>query len=113
MADIRTIGTATEAYAVDASEYPTFTADVLGAGYTGYLSPTYIKAVPARDGWRTGFRAASAPQFYSIGSGGKDKTFLSPDLTGYTPNTTTGDMDCDIIFSNGSFVQYPEGVQTE
>jgi general secretion pathway protein G len=113
MADLRTSGTATEAYAVDASEYPTFTAGALGTGYTGYLQPTYIKAVPVNDGWRNGFRAASAPQFYTVGSGGKDKTFSSEPLTGYTPGTTTQDMDCDIVFSNGSFVMYPEGVQTE
>ena len=113
MADIRTVGTATEAYAVDASEYPTYTAGTVGSGYDNNLQPTYIKAVPDNDGWRSSFRAASAPQFYSIGSSGKDKAFTSADLTGYTAGTTTGDMDCDIIFSNGSFLQYPEGVQTE
>jgi hypothetical protein len=26
---------------------------------------------------------------------------------------TTRNFDCDIIFSDGSFVQYPEGVQSQ
>ncbi len=31
-------------------------------------------------------------------------------LTGYTLGTTT-DMDCDIVYSNGSFTVFPEGIQ--
>jgi len=27
-------------------------------------------------------------------------------------NGTSNDMDCDIVFSNGSFVQYPETMQS-
>jgi hypothetical protein len=25
----------------------------------------------------------------------------------------TTDMDCDIVYSNGSFASYPEGIQTD
>ena len=34
------------------------------------------------------------------------------DDNGYVGQVTQ-DMDCDIVYSNGSFVQYPEGVQTD
>ncbi len=113
MADLRTVGTATEAYAVDASQYPSVSADQpVSAEFNDYLQPTYIKSAPQADGWRTAFHASSNPQFYSIGSAGKNKTFEG-NLDSYSIGTLTGDMDCDIVFSNGSFIQYPEGVQTE
>lgn len=112
MADMRTIGTATEAYAVDTSEYPTFTAAALESStYVNFIQPTYVKSAPVVDGWRTSFQVGSGPQTYSVASAGKDKTVDDGTLVGYSPNTTTQDMSCDIVFSNGSFVQYPEGVQ--
>ena len=114
MADLRTIGTAVEAYAVDMAFYPTFNA---GAGtsidstFESYLEPTYVKTVPREDGWRTPFYAASESRFYTLASAARDKQ-LSAGLNAYTSHITQ-DMDCDIVYSNGSFVQYPEGVQTD
>ena len=113
MADIRTIGTATEAYAVDMAFYPTFgVGEIQDSSFEDYLEPTYVKAVPREDGWRTTFYAASESRFYTLASAARDKLLSSGDLTGYT-STVTSDMDCDIVYSNGSFVQYPEGVQTD
>ena len=113
MADIRTIGTATEAYAVDMAFYPTFTAAAIqDSDFETFLEPTYVKAVPREDGWRTSFYGASESRFYTLASAARDKLLASGNLTGYS-SVVTSSMDCDIVYSNGSFVQYPEGVQTD
>jgi general secretion pathway protein G len=112
MADLRTIGTAVEAYAVDMAFYPTYAeGPVDNATFQGFLEPTYVKTVPREDGWRTTFYAASASRFYTLASAARDK-ILSGALTSYSAGITS-DMDCDIVYSNGSFVQYPEGVQDD
>ena len=114
MADIRTIGTAVEAYAVDMAFYPTFNVGALTGSATilGNLEPTYVKTVPREDGWRTPFYAVSVSRFYTLGSAARDKILSDGNLVSYGA-TITSDMDCDIIYSNGSFVQYPEGVQDD
>jgi hypothetical protein len=83
------------------------------------LSPTYIKTVPLGDGWGRPWRYAAwnNPRVpgsggYVIVSAGKDGRFEQIDPRSYKPKTTTN-FDCDIVYSNGSFVQYPEGVQTQ
>jgi len=113
MADIRTVGTAVEAYAVDMAFYPTWPQGpvVAGSTFVGNLEPTYVKTIPREDGWRTPFYASSQSRFYTLASAARDK-LLSGALTSYLPGITS-DMDCDIVYSNGSFVQYPEGVQTD
>ena len=112
MADVRTIGTAVEAYAVDMAFYPTYSqGPVDNATFQGFLEPTYVKTVPREDGWRTTFYAESASRFYTLASAARDKV-LSNALNAYTAGITS-DMDCDIVYSNGSFVQYPEGVQDD
>ena len=52
---------------------------------------------------------ATAAQVYAIVSGGKDGTFQGNNPTG---GATTA-FDCDIVYSNGTFIQYPEGVQQQ
>ena len=112
MADVRTIGTAVEAYAVDMAFYPTYAeGPVDNATFQGFLEPTYVKTVPREDGWRTSFYASSQSRFYTLASAARDKQ-LSGALTSYSAGITS-DMDCDIVYSNGSFVQYPEGVQDD
>jgi general secretion pathway protein G len=114
MADIRTIGTAVEAYAVDMAFYPTFQAGAGGpitATFEAFVEPTYVKTVPREDGWRTQFYAAAESRFYTLASAARDKQ-LSAGLDAYSA-AVTQDMDCDIVYSNGSFVVYPEGVQTD
>ena len=111
MADIRTIGTATEAYAVDMAFYPTQTKGEIDATYRGFLEPTYVKAVPLGDGWRTAFYAASESRFYTLVSATRDKVTDAGSWA--VSSRVTTDMDCDIVYSNGSFVSYPEGIQTD
>src|SRR5258708_21942115 len=122
MADIRSIATAWEARATDVNKY-----NAAGASYpaiggvswedlNSYLSPTYIKQVPKNDGWNAPFQyglsagttwgSAIAAQSYMIESYGKDGVTQSTIVGGPTTN-----YDCDIIYSNGAFVQYAEGTQ--
>jgi hypothetical protein len=115
MADLRSIATALEARATDVNSYPPANSvDEL----VPLLTPTYIKAVPTKDAWGTDFRyecevkPSGVCDEYFFGSAGKDKAFEQESLREYTPAATTK-FDCDLIFANGSFVQYPEGVQVQ
>lgn len=115
MADIRTIATAVEAYATDNKRYPEANANEL----SGTLVPTYLRVVPSVDGWGHRLRYESwssnntAINSYAIGSGGKDGQFEHDTLREYDPPGGTTNFNNDIIFSNGVFVQYPEGAQRQ
>ncbi len=121
MADMRTIATAWEARATDINRYNAAgvtvpTASVTIANLTTFLSPTYVKTFPQRDGWGTNwglaadqaFATATPAQIYVIISYGKDGASQGTYAGGATTN-----FDCDIIYSNGTFIQYPEGVQQQ
>jgi general secretion pathway protein G len=102
MADIRTLGTAVEAYRVDNSFCPV-AADF--EALVDIIKPTYIIAVPETDGWGRTFTAASTQPTYTLGSGGRDGGGLT-----YIGGPTTH-LDDAIIFVNGDFVQWPQGRQ--
>jgi general secretion pathway protein G len=124
MADMRTIATAWEARATDTNRYNaagSTCAALPGNNYTPsqmdtMLSPTYMKVLPAKDGWNNAFDyyadqaladATKNAQTYYIISYGKD---------GAKDSTTCGattSFDCDIIYSQGTFLAYPEGVQQQ
>lgn len=115
MADIRSIATAWEARATDVNSYAaagfSFPANSYGGILSTILSPTYIKQLPSKDGWENPYEFltnSAVGDVYSIRSGGKNKT-----LETAAPGGGTSDFDNDIIYSNGSFVQYPEGIQTQ
>ena len=115
MADIRSSGTATEAYAVDLNFYPrniTTATKVSGGGANNlgtYLTPTFIKIISAVDGWGGDILYNSDPlgSQYTIQSYGKDGKAMASTTRG----KTTG-FDCDIMYSAGGFVAWPEGIQT-
>jgi type II secretion system protein G len=123
MADLRTIATAWEARATDLNRYNAAGSLSLpgsGAGLSNlsaYLAPTYVKTFPDKDGWGNpwGFYidqawgGSTAAQVYAIVSGGKDGSIQA----GSEPGGATTNFDCDIVYSNGTFLQYPEGVQTQ
>lgn len=113
MADLRTVGTAVEAYAVDMAFYPSFTEGPVDGTFEAFLEPTYVKTVPRADGWRTVFYAGSESRFYTLASAARDKQLESALTSGTYNGRVTTDMDCDIVYSNGSFMSYPEGVQTD
>jgi general secretion pathway protein G len=119
MADMRSAGTAAEAYAVDFNHYPaaagyslpsglttpTATFGAPGAGYNKQLAPTYIRLLPITDGWQSYFLYGSVPSAYVIESLGKNGSQDS--LVG----GETSSFNDDIYFTNGQFVQYPAGAQ--
>jgi type II secretion system protein G len=112
MADIRSLATAWEGRATDTNSYTAAGLTAPGTTVTianmkTMVSPTYIKQFPDKDGWNTQWELAANANEYWIRSYGKDKTADSA-----AGNATTN-FDCDIIYQNGSFVQYPEGVQTQ
>ena len=120
MADMRSLATAWEARATDINEYtvagssvtwPATSAGFIGSKVAAALQPTYIKQTPIKDGWGTEFAGGVSGdgQAYSIESYGKDKANDS----GTDAGGPTQKFDRDIIFSNGSFVQYPDGVQVQ
>jgi general secretion pathway protein G len=123
MADIRSIATAWEARATDTNAYNAAgwsqMEEVTYAQLAAGISPTYIRQFPDKDGWGNswyfgadvawGASTNGAAQVYHVQSGGRDGTM---ETTG-TDNTKTTDFDCDIVYQNGNFIQWPEGTQTQ
>lgn len=119
MGDIRSTATAVEAYAVDFNRYPpaaavsiptelTWPATATVGPMSTYISPTYIRVTPLTDGWNSWFlySADTNGQAYLLASAGRDGEAVD---VGAVAQTT--DFNSDIIYVNGQFVQYPEGVQ--
>ena len=119
MSDMRALATAIEAYAVDNNQYPLATTCPTGVtaiigGVTAVdgssfslLSPTYIGQPPKVDGWGSFYYYNNDTNNYAILSPGRDK--VKQGLTA-TCGTTT-DFNNDIVYADGSFVQWPEGTQ--
>ncbi|HEV8376883.1 MAG TPA: type II secretion system protein GspG [Candidatus Polarisedimenticolia bacterium] len=106
MGDMRQLGSAVEMYAVDNNTYPRV------ANYSALqplITPNYVKTVSGTDGWNhpwvfTGDTTNGTE--YTLTSLGKDG---KPGVS--NGGETTG-FNCDIIFSNGQFFQWPSGTQT-
>jgi len=110
MADIRNIGTAIESYSVDYNQYPRVGQGGARTLLQPYLEPTYIRRIPSVDGWNGDIYVigdSTAGREYTLWSGTRNKNTTIGWLGG---GPTTG-FDDDIIFSSGSFVQWPEGLQ--
>lgn len=108
MADMRSLGTSIESYAVDNNFYPKGMANVAAAGVSTHVAPIYIKTVPTTDGWNNAWDVDSTAtgSQYTITSPAKDGT------QGSQAGGQTGDFNCDILFANGQFFQWPQGTQT-
>jgi type II secretion system protein G len=105
MADMRTIGQAVEAYGTDNARYP-FGIVTWGA-LKPILHPHFMKDPPDVDGWNNGWEVdSSSGTDYSIVSAGKDGA------DGPRTGGTTQQFDCDIVFSDGRFFQWPQGTQS-
>ncbi|MCP3979818.1 MAG: prepilin-type N-terminal cleavage/methylation domain-containing protein [bacterium] len=102
MSDLHAIATAIEMYSLDNSNYPT-ASDV--STLSGTLETSYIRQMPPRDGWGRDFVVSATTGEYTVGSGGKDGGGLT-----YTGGPTQS-FDDAIILVNGTFVQWPEGIQ--
>jgi len=117
MADMRTIATAWEARAADVNAYNaaglSWPPTTVSVTTMTFLSPTYIKKLPIYDGWSTEFRVSSnVINAYTVKSYGADRRETTT-ATSAAGQAATDKFDCDIILSNGFFVQYPEGAQTQ
>jgi general secretion pathway protein G len=117
MSDLRALATAIEAYAVDNNVYPTATCnagiftsgteEVLATDSFTNLTPTYIAQPPKSDGWGRFMRYAVsvATSEYRVRSLGRDGA-----AGAFNCGTTTNFND-DIVYANGTFIQWPEGTQ--
>jgi type IV pilus assembly protein PilA len=80
------------------------------------LAPTYIRTMPTKDAWGNDFACFAdqgigtgiKAQKYAIISGGHDGTISSQFFSGAFTN-----YDCDIVYSQGVFVSYPDGVMAK
>jgi len=118
MSDMRALATAIEAYAVDSTQYPTASCPTnittiiggvtaIDASSFSLLTPTYIAQPPKLDGWGAFFQYSNDSSNYAILSTGSDKA-----KQGLVSNCgTTTNFTNDIVYADGTFVQWPEGVQ--
>lgn len=133
MADMRTIAVAWEARATDENRYNA--AGAISAitlcsnsidrfALSSAVTPTYIKLLPEHDGWSNSLRfyadqpwgdakAAANYIIWSAAKNGNSDGTAGWDTTSSSPGGATTNFNDDILFSNGTFIQYPEGVQTQ
>ena len=106
MGDLRQLGSAVELYAVDNDTYPK-----VGSypALQPLIQPNYVKTVGGSDGWNHPWI------FTGDTSEGSDYTLMSLAKDG-KPSVVNGgatsDFNCDIVFANGQFFQWPAGTQT-
>ena len=103
MADLRSLGTACESYAIDNNVYPV--AGDMGSLETS-IEPIYIRTAPLVDGWARAFLVSAVTGEYTVCSGGKDGGGCTADAGG-----AVNAFNDSITFANGQFVQWPEGSQ--
>ena len=115
MSAMRSIATGCESYSIDNNQYPNFPV----ATTQGFdelmrlLEPTYGKEIVRVDGWGTQFIYQSTKSEYTITSFGADRLPDSVSSPGTIhPNGGTRHFNADIIFSTGSFTQFPDGTRT-
>jgi len=104
MSDLRAISEGIEMYQQDFSFYPTYT-DTMAEALAGDLE-VYVGKIVSKDAWRWPLHYDSDGDGYTVKSYGSDgledaAVFLGP----------TDNFRSDIIFSDGLFSQWPEGVQ--
>jgi general secretion pathway protein G len=121
MADARSLATAVESYAVDYNVYPTATcapgiytadtANALASNSLASLVPSYIARVPFTDGWGFPYLYAVPNNLdhYRITSRGRDGATQTGEAT--IVCGTTHDFNDDIVYADGTFIQWPEGAQ--
>ena len=106
MADLRALAEAVEAYSVDSTIYPT-AADI--SALESVIQPVYMRVFPRTDGWNNAVvyvPGTTVGMGYTLRSTGKDGL-----LEGSPSGGATNEFDCDILFIDGQFMQWPEGLQ--
>ena len=117
ISDMRNIATAWESQAIESSSYTAAAATfpwpaetVTPEQLNGLLVPHYIKNIPDRDGWGGAFDFASDQP---IGSSGQTYAIRSFGWGGEKDGDTyeiglASDFSCDIVYSDGAFIAYPQ-----
>ena len=107
MTNIKSIANALEMYAVDNNTYPRGMNDANSSAISAFLSPLYMRSIPAGDGWDNPWHidTNASGTVYTITSYGRDGA------PGSNTGGQTSDINCDIIYSNSAFYQGPSGVQ--
>ena len=106
MADMRTVAIAVSSYGTDYPFVPKLSSGMV-KDLTPYLVPTYLRLLPTNDGWQQSVLYLAEGLNYTLWSlGGDGLQQASPPLG---PTTTFSD---DILISNGVFIQWPDGMQT-
>jgi general secretion pathway protein G len=124
MADLRTIATAWEARATDVNKYSAAgaislpTSVILNSDMASILAPTYIKVLPPLDGWGNAWEYRADQKLSATGTAAQNYAIISYGRDGKTQGASpaggpTTNFDCDIVYSGGGFLQYPEGVQAQ
>lgn len=114
IADMKTIGTAIEAYIVDNSMAPGGGTAFVAGDLQPYLENFYLSHVPTVDGWSTPFQYVSGAvgveqAYYSIISYGRDKASSIIDISNTNYHVDNFSVfDNDICFSNGMFTYCPK-----
>jgi type II secretion system protein G len=105
MMDMHSIAEATEAYGVDHAAYPVGVANWVAM--KPLISPFFIREPPDADGWAHIWESSTdaVGRSYSLASLGKDG------ILGAWSGGMTASFNCDIVFSNGQFFQWPNGTQ--
>lgn len=106
MADLRQLGVALASYEVDNGFIPRV-AQGPAASLGVVLIPTYVRTLPAVDGWSNSLLFEGEGSRYTLVSTGADGVRQAAPPLGPTTNYTA-----DIILADGVFIQWPEGVQT-
>jgi hypothetical protein len=114
MADLRSIGTAIESFAVDNDVYPGPTSGLTPIGvFVDDLEPSYIRTLPRLDPWGHPYLVNSDGKAYVVVSAGADGALelayddpstVAPERRGLMVTT---DDNADIVFVNGQFVRWP------
>jgi len=121
MADMRGTAVAWEARAVDVRQYNAAGAFTMLPASITYqqmatmLIPTYSREVVRTDGWGFPLEFA-ADQAVGSATGAASYAIRSQARDGQTQGNTytdgpTTDYDCDIVYSSGQFIVWPEGTQ--
>lgn len=117
MSDMRAIGAALEAYAVDNNQYPVVLSGEIKS-LVSVVQPTYIRALPLSDAWGGAFRyyCLKPEGPYWVIAYGQDvepqkglyKMDGSPSVEVPAENNS---LDDDLIFSEGKFIRYAPGTE--
>src|SRR5437763_11650582 len=119
MADMRTIATAWESRATEVNKHTAADAHPRSLEFTRVLfptnlAPTYIKLIPANDGWSQPFHFSASVAWGTAG-GRSDERRVGGEGSAWGARHfgAKNDFDCDIVYSGGILLSYPEGVKEQ